>query len=62
MMSSQTYESHARCFNTEVTWEYAKMGSDRLAQALRKQYIRAALKHGITVNDATLLLQNGVAV
>lgn len=62
MMPSSTYESHARCFNTEVAREYAAMGSDRLCRAMRRQYVRAALRHGITVSDASLLLQNGVAI
>jgi hypothetical protein len=53
---------HDRCRNTEVALEDATVGSDRLSNALRAEFKRAALEHGITVHDASLLLMNGVAI
>lgn len=42
-------------------WNYnAETACERHLEAMRREFLALAGKHGITVNDATLLLMNGV--
>lgn len=52
----------ARCWTTEVSRDNAINGSSRLSDAMRKQFLRFAARHGVTVTDARLLLMNGVGL
>lgn len=38
----------------------AEMASENMLFAMRREFLKLSGKHGITVNDATLLLMNGV--
>jgi hypothetical protein len=51
-------ESKRHC-RTDISRIHAEIGSDQLANAMRKQFLTFAARHGVTVKDATLLLMNG---
>lgn len=44
-----------------IRWRVdAEAASENMLFAMRREFLKLAGKHGITVNDATLLLMNGV--
>lgn len=61
-MPSPSYydRQDSRCFNSEVRQKDAEQGSEALRLAMRQEFGKLALEHGISVRDARLLLQNGV--
>lgn len=63
-MPSQSYHDRqdSRCYNSEVRQKDAEQGSEELRQAMRKEFGKLALQHGISVRDARLLMMNGVGL
>lgn len=54
------YESCDSMVATRIAEEAAKFGSTRLFDALHGQFMKFALKHGVTLRDAELLCMNAV--
>lgn len=46
--------------HTDVNEDAAERGSDELRMAMHFEFRKLALRHGITVADASLLLMNGI--
>lgn len=54
------HDGFARCRNTEIDRDKAMDGSEALRLAMRREFGKLALRHGISMTDAKLLLMNGV--
>lgn len=53
------HSGYARCRNTEIAHKDAEQGSEALRLAMRREFGKLAVKHGISIRDAKLLLTNG---